>query len=309
MPAAREAIAVRHARGITLLEVLISCGLLLVGLSAIAALLPAAGFRLQQATMEDRAAVLLSNACAEVSNRGLVAADSFASGTVAGTVRMLVMGQILGRLPMYGPLPSGRSADEYCTAPPAATLARCGSPRTFLLEDALTYERPRYSDSPVNAFVHDAAGVGPRAFQAGMCWGATVTPRAFPVTAGGKAVLSIAVFKRGNSAQGTADDKALALPLKRVGSVYEVDLVASDTLLAGCSWLLALPASPDEAPRWFRIMSSWDWQTPTGRTRRLVLRNQHEFEELTRTSESGATATVFAFEGLVRVEERLVTIR
>lgn len=73
-----------HPRaGLSLLEVLVACGILTVGLASVAALLPAAAARFGQATQQDRAGVLAANARAECVNRGLVAADIFSSSTTA----------------------------------------------------------------------------------------------------------------------------------------------------------------------------------------------------------------------------------
>ncbi|MBM4058212.1 MAG: hypothetical protein FJ275_08255, partial [Planctomycetes bacterium] len=51
-----------HARaGMTLLEVLVACGILVMGLASVAAMLPAAGARLAEATAIDRAGTLSAN--------------------------------------------------------------------------------------------------------------------------------------------------------------------------------------------------------------------------------------------------------
>jgi hypothetical protein len=55
-------------------------------------------------------------------------------------------------------------------------------------------------------------------------------------------------------------------------------------------------------------MSSWPWETPTGRKTRIILRNQSDFEALTGSAAPGGTATVFAFEGVVRVDELVVAL-
>ncbi|MCE2725971.1 MAG: prepilin-type N-terminal cleavage/methylation domain-containing protein [Planctomycetaceae bacterium] len=82
----------RHPRaGLSLLEVLVACGILAVGLASVSALLPAASARLGQATQQDRGGVLAANARAECVNCGLVAADIFSSGT-----RACVFGELRG---------------------------------------------------------------------------------------------------------------------------------------------------------------------------------------------------------------------
>lgn len=304
----------RSPRGITLLEVLISCGLLIVGLSSIAALLPVASSRLSQATTEDRAATLLTNATAEILARGIAAADSFPSNLSGGGTRTLAIGRVIGELPGCGGLPSGRQAGEYFTGPSDEGRKRCGSGRTFVLEDVVKYDPPRYSDTPTNAFTSDGAGYGPRRFQEGMCWGATLTPVSLPPTSGGEAILSVAVFKRGGENEDGTFAAGVPVVLTRLESLYEADLIESGSLLRHCSWLLAIPPDASLAPRWFRIMSSWPWTNaatdprPGLRVTRVVLRGQEDFAKLTGTEQPGASATVFAFDGILKVDEQRVTL-
>lgn len=308
MSSDRITAASRGPGGITLLEVLISCGLLIVGLSTMAAMLPAASSRLTQATTEDRAAVLLSNATAEMFNRGLVAADSFPSPAPA-SVRTLALGKVLGRLPQFTGLPSGRPGSDYFTVPSDQARGRCGSVRTFVLEDGLIYEPPRYGETPVNAFERDEAGTGPRRFREGVCWGATLTPLTFPPKPGGTALLAIAVFKRESEAESPGQiDDGMPLVLTRVGSCYEAELSLAGSLLRGCSWVLAIPPNTSSSPRWFKIMSSWTWGSGSAKSTRVIMRNQEEFETLTGSAGAGSTATVFAFDGIVRVDEQTVTL-
>lgn len=298
-------------RGITLLEVLIACGLLVIGLSAMASLLPAAGSRLAQASVSDRAGVLSSNAHADWLSRGLLAADAFptVSSTTPQTNRALAIGALIGQLPGYGPLPSGRQANEYFTGPSDVGLTRCISPRTFLLEDEMDYGPSALAGAPANAFAATADGSpGPRQVRAGVCWGATLAPKLFPPASGGAALLAVAVFRRGGEATSGEMKEGVAVGLTRTGSFYEADVLQSGALLRACAWVLALPASPNTAPRWFQIMSSWTFEPPATQTTRLIFRNQQEFEAVTGAAAAGSKATVFAFEGLVRVDERLVTL-
>lgn len=287
-------------RGITLLEVLIACGLLVVGLSTVASILPAAGSRLAQATIEDRAGVLASNALAEFTIRELAAVDAFPPpGPQAG--RTLAIGAVLDQLPTLGELAAGQTAAAYFSPVSDEGRRRSGSPRTFLLEDEVAYEPASLAAAPTNEFTTDAAGLGPRRTRQRMCWGATLTPKVFPPQAGGMAVLTIAVFKRAG--------EGLPLVLTRTNSVYEVESMHSSPLVRPCTWLLALGSDPATAPRWFQVMSSWTISSAAGSTVRLIFKNQEEFEEVTGAQSSGATATVLAFEGLVRVDESLVTLQ
>lgn len=299
-------------RGITLLEVLIACGLLVIGLSTMAALLPASSARLAQASLADRAGVLASNALADSANRCLVAVDTFptVSSTNPLAGRTLAIGSLLGQLPGFGVLPSGRNANEYFTGPSDEGLRRCGSPRTFLLEDELQYgPSPSVASAPSNAFSSSSDGsTGPRQVRDGVCWGATITPQLVPPAVGGAAVLAIAVFKRSGTITSEEMKDAMPVGVTRTNSFYEADVLASGPLLRPCTWVLAIPASPSTAPRWFQVTSSWTFEPPAAQTTRLIFRNQQDFEAATGTGSTGSKATVLAFEDLLRVDEHLVTL-
>jgi Tfp pilus assembly protein PilV len=72
-------------KGITLLEVLIAAGVLVVGLTSVLAMIPAAGSLFGEASMSDRAAALASNAAADLRFRGVFKASDF-NGTVKTSV-------------------------------------------------------------------------------------------------------------------------------------------------------------------------------------------------------------------------------
>ena len=311
----------RHRRGgVTLLEVLIACGLLVVGLSTMAALLPAAGSRFAQASLEDRAGAVSANAAAEIFNRGLLAADNFPpadpadpNGSRVG--RTLALGSLLGQLPGYGALPTGADSRDFFTSASDLGRMRCGSERTFQLDDELAYSPPQFFESPTNKFFAAAdGGPGPRQFREGVCWGALVAPKDFPPEAGAAAVLSIAVFKKDGSLRQDEMEDGLAVTLQRRASYYEADITPSGTLLRPCTWLLAVSPSPDAAPRWFEIISAWTQENGSqdgsaGRKTRLIFKHQDDFQAFTGTSSTGSSAIVFAFEGLVRVDEHPVTLQ
>jgi hypothetical protein len=83
-------------RGITLLEVLIACGVLVIGLSSVAALMPAAGSLLGEATALDRAATLAANAAAELEFAKTVKAASFTD-----QVKNLLIGDMFPNQPPF----------------------------------------------------------------------------------------------------------------------------------------------------------------------------------------------------------------
>ncbi len=112
-------------RGTTLLEVLVACGILIIGLASVAALLPAAASVMAEASRLDRAANLATNAVADLRFRGLLTAASFND-----QVKTLVFGEMFPNAP-FGSNPFRRQAvpstplDEqaYGTAWFGATVA------------------------------------------------------------------------------------------------------------------------------------------------------------------------------------------
>jgi|688.fasta_scaffold80533_3 hypothetical protein len=106
----------RHPRaGLSLLEVLVACGILAIGLASVSALLPAASARLGQATQQDRAGVLAASARAECVNRGLVAAGIFSSSTT-GSTTACVFGELAGMSGTGIAGPSGLLAQRIGTS-------------------------------------------------------------------------------------------------------------------------------------------------------------------------------------------------
>lgn len=275
-----------HPRaGLSLLEVLVACGILVVGLSSIAAMLPAAGSRLSQATQADRAGVMTANAYAEVVNRGLVSVDLFSS-----TSKACVFGKELQEVPA-----ASAAAAAVTAVPDAATLnARIDSATGFLLQDELVYRAPTNTDTPLNAFVPGTTRI--RQYNEGVCWGAMISSTTTAVM-GAPATLSIAVFKKEGG-----PPKAIALTgtagMFRMTTPSESDL---KRYLAGCSFVLALPSAGTQPPRWFRITSSW--KQPNAADCWVTFENPGGL-----TSLAGSNPTVVGFENLMRVDQYPVTL-
>lgn len=258
--------------GMTLLEVLIACGVLVTGLASIAALLPAAGSRLGQAAVEDRAGTLAGNAFGDALSRRLVAADMFSNPN-----RSVAFGRGMGSLP----------ASHF--GPPTAKLAdRIDPIRGFQLEDELVFAAPA-GGTPTNDFPG-----GVRAYKQNLCWGATLVPESFPVEPGVSAVLSVAVFRREPTTQ--------PISLRQhSGGLFRMD-PANESLakshLKSCSYVLVMPADAQERPRWFRVIASWMANGNAFLT----------FDSPGFASFAGPNPTVVGFESLVRVDQRTVIL-
>ncbi len=264
--------------GLTLLEVLIACGVLALGLASVAALVPVAASRLGQASLEDRVGVVSANAYAEVMNRGLVSARIFVDAT-----KPAVFGKVL----------PGVTAAGVAVANVSGLIEPS---RSFLLEDEVVYGGSERHSSwgflKARGLVNSFLSSGIREFRQALCWGAMLTPEAFPAAPGGAATLNIAVFRKDEVAQ-------TPLNLVQRGQMY-VSREGGSTLLRGCSYVLALPETGSGPPRWYRINSSWS-DEKTGEV--FVVFADPSFGGF-----AGSSPRVVGFEGLVRVEQYPVTL-
>lgn len=262
--------------GFSLLEVLVACGILVLGLTSIAALLPAAGARLSDATSEDRGGICSANAYSEIVNRGLAASDLFTSGTKA-----CAFGQFPGALVT--------TASNHVAAATTKLDARIDGVRGFILEDDLVYGAPTTADTPVNSFLN--GGVGPREYKSGICWGAMLTPKnpSSPLPAGSVATLSIAVFKK----PGGGVQSLTLTPTSGLYTILPTDETTRKTYAKSCSYLLLLPSGT--TPQWQRVNASW---TASG-TSYLTFMG---------TSLPTGTLTAIGFENLLRLDERSIVL-
>jgi len=282
-----------HCRaGVTLLEVLVACGILVVGLASVAAILPAAGTRLAQATLEDRAGTAAANAYADIVNRGLVAADIFGSGTTKSEA----FGQTLPALATV--TSSSNFVVSSYSAASDLIRARLDDSRTLFLEDDVVYQPAGLADTPVSSFF---SNISPREFKSGVCWGAMLAPNSFPATPGAIATLSIAVFRKPGSAM------ELTLSGSGIYRYSPADPTTSETIrkqyLPGCGYVLALPTSAPAAPKWIKITSSW-----TANEAINVILDLFPLGSGTANLISSGLMQVVAFENLQRVDQYPVAL-
>jgi type II secretory pathway pseudopilin PulG len=284
--------------GVTLLEVLVASGILVVGLASVASILPAAGTRLAQATLEDRAGTAAANAYADIVNRGLVAADIFGSGTTKSATFGLTLPAMVS-----GSVSRNFIASAYHEAP-EIVLARLDDSRTAFLEDDLVYRPAGLADTPVSSFF---SGNSPREFKSGVCWGAMLTPDSFPAAPGGVATLSIAVFRK------IGDIKELTLTAAAPGTAIfqctsgnaATDEALRKQYLPGCAYVLALPTTAPAAPKWIKITSSW---IASGTGPVNVVLDLFPLGSGAGNLISSGTMQVMAFENLQRVDQYPVAL-
>jgi len=304
--------------GITLLEVLVACGILVIGLASLASVLPAAGSRLAQASVEDRAGVAAANAYAECVARGLITSDIFVSST-----RACVFGrgfeELVDQIDPASRRPRNRTLIASTTAAilqpkPLPFLTRIDEIRGFTLEDDLLFPASA-ADTPLNGFVMSGAQVaGHRLSRPGVCWGAMLAPVSGTAVAGAEATLSIAVFRKECEETASLLLTATSGPLYVVASGTTVSAAGQTAYAApadiaavrkqfvpGCGYVLMLPAAGGPTPRmpkWVRVTSSWTSNAP----------QEVAYVALDLDSTAPAAMTVIAFENLVRVDQYTVTL-
>jgi hypothetical protein len=313
-----------HPRaGLSLLEVLVACGILAIGLASVAALLPAASSRFGQATQADRAGVLAANARAELMNRGLVAADVFLSATQA-----CAFGRVATALTTVSSTVSGTAGRTWPafagTASPVLSqrIDTLGIERGFLLEDDLAYRPPSASPTPGNSFMISGTG-GPRSFNQALCWGATLVPRSGTAAQGMPATLGVAVFRKAGEAReivlsGSATPGVPAtlrcMGVLSTGSV-QTNALAIDAgrrlVLPACGFVLALKNPPE----WVRVTSSWTIPgfvvtggTIVSGTENPDLRRSFVVLDPNPMPSGSSTIRVVGFEGLLRLDQYPVTL-
>lgn len=281
--------------GFSLLEVLVACGVLMAGLAGIAAIMPAAGARLGEASAQDRAAAAVANAFVDISARGLVSKSLFQTGatTYSGT-SAAVFGAALPVMPAGIPNLFPVSGNVPAINWLATRIdANDSQNRGFFLEDELVYQAS--DDVPLNSFVD-----GVREFNRGVCWSALVSPMPWLTSPESMKVakVSVAVFRK-------PPVECMDMRLQQAaGNVFNVtsplDDSARKTFLRPCGFILAVPISASTAaPQWLEINSSW----MKGSTPQVSIRS----DSYTASMVSGEIRAI-GFEHLLTVSEQIVTV-
>ena len=291
--------------GMSLLEVLVACGILVIGLASVAAMLPAAASRLSQASAQDRSVAAAQAALVEIEARQLLSRDLFVSGSAA-----LVFG--LGT-PQAADLPHVGTA---LSRPVGAGFAQrmdndpASDGRMYYVEDEVQYDLAAGS-APTNSF---ASGI--RQFRRGVCWGAVVLPEPWGTgTASLNAArVGIAVFQK----PGAPERFSLTTVFSgsTPSAMFEapgasIDDATRKQYLKPCSFVLAIPPSNSVAPRWLAIVSSWPIWTP-GVDPQKSLPTAFRFtfrDEVPLNLLSGSTTlTVIGFPNLLGVTEQVMPV-
>jgi hypothetical protein len=265
--------------GMTLLEVLVALGILVAGLASVAALMPAAGARLADATAIDRAGTLAANAHADLRNRGLLTASLFPANRVitASTSHICVIGDAFPDTPfLSGTSFISGTFSKYAIPGTLPTF-------TMTLQDDLQLSGTTLLTNTTS-----------------VSYAATVLPTATGTLSAGSPVrVGVVVFKRPNV-------EWMPLILPRLGTgIYRVSVTGSSTVtpqdesarkrfLPACSWVFATSTTAPAQSRWLQVGSSWTVSgTPCV-----------SFSDTESSVLSSETITVQAFTNVLRVDER-----
>lgn len=276
-------------RGLSLLEVLIACGVLALGLAGVAAIIPAAGRRFGAAYVADRARFVAVNAHAEMLNRGLASVAA-----CSGAARAFV----------FGPALAGVAGLRPSVA--AATPSLFDRPRLCSSEDEVVFVRQSrpvgqnyggplvHSGGPGNVFTNPSGftnPIGPRAYRDSLVWGATLVPLAVPAQAGGAAVLSVVVLSR-------IGTPALIQLTRNADGTYQCAEADRMQRLPACAAVFVVAdASGDvQRPAWVSVRASW----PGG----VALDGEGIAPDW-----QAASLRAVGFDGFLRVEHHPVTLQ
>lgn len=267
------------AGGFTLLEVLVSLGVIIGALAGIAAILPATGSRLAEAVQTDRAATMAANARADLLSRGLISKDLWSGGSA------IVFGAGL----TSGGSPTVPHA-TISAANSGAVSARIDPTTGFELRDVV-----KTTVTGVTVLTRDG-------YESSICYGCMLSSSTAPSGRGAPVRMTTVVFRKPNPA-------VQSFTLMQTGSGSKVLVSGSGVTAAalrrqylpGCSWILAVGSGE---PRWVQIASSWTAGPGEG-TSYVSLSGSDWGNLLT----SGTVLQAFGFEGLLQIDERSVNLQ
>jgi hypothetical protein len=279
----------KNRMGMSLLEVLVSLGILAAGLASIAALLPAAGARLGDAAALDGAVALAANVNADLRIRGALVATMF----------------------------SGSAAPQAVVS--GSMFSAFASSTSVIFKDPI----PLYPTTSLiqNDLQLGVTGTTVEQKDSGVCCGVTVVPMlsaTSSVNAGATALISVATFKNTNvqsqrivltAASGTASVlSGTNAAVFTTGSNAAADSVRKQ-FLRSCAWVLAsnTTASGTARPMWLQIGGSWTTTDAAG----LPNGSYVSFSNPAGASTllSSGSLTVQGFTNIIRVDERTATLR
>lgn len=317
----------------TLLEVLVACGILVVALASIAAILPAAAARLGDATAMDRGNALDAIALSEIQVRGLatrllfpnaaspagvVIGDSVPSAVLTTVTNSGYAGVTLTTTATANNTSLFRSGTAILTLSNTTTLNSLADvSRGFSIEDDVQYLPPTTTAWPVNVFAGVTGTTGFRQFNRGVAWGAILTPEPWGTVSGSMTAVraSVAIFRKPST--------AVAMTLTRSGGVGSSLFTTGTTIvpaaiqrsrLRPCSFVLALPATTSgTGPQWLGIRSSWMTGTSSQMTLEALTSGSAQacvvFDRAIDGLVTSGSLTVLTFDSLLITDQKVLTLR
>jgi type II secretory pathway pseudopilin PulG len=152
--------------GITLLEVLISLGILSIGLASVVALIPAGGSQARKAQIEDRRAALGAASLNDIITRGVLNPSTWSTVPTSPAHYRLVI-DLLGN----GTFPSAAGLTSITIGNVAAGSMAAGE--VFRGQDDLVYDTTKSEDSPPEPMF---LGNAKRTSEGNFTWLATLVP-------------------------------------------------------------------------------------------------------------------------------------
>jgi type II secretory pathway pseudopilin PulG len=277
-----------HRSGITLLEVLISLGILSIGLASVVALIPAGGAQARKAQIEDRRGALGAAALNDIITRGALNPSTWSIDPGAPNLYRLVIDPLGNNT-----FPSAPGLTGVTIANVTAGSLAAGE--VFRGQDDLVYDSTQSEDNPpVPMFIGNAK----RASEGNFSWLATL----LPATSDSNPQyfrLTVVEFHRRDTASSTSWNQFNVSSVSNPSvSVLSSSLSREDfreLLPVGTAVLVTSPAP------------SWEW-------RRVVMAAPGSDDsitaaELTFDRPVAANANrVFAFKGSVGYAERVVSL-
>lgn len=245
---AMNSVVASRRRAITLLEVLISLGILSVGLASVLALIPAGGAQTQRALVEDRRGAMGAAACADAINRGILQPHKWSSSPPAPYYCI------------FDPLGNGSftaKLDDGTQPFKAVDLAgfsagSAAADDAFRSHDDLSFAAPSSDDDPPRPqFLQGTGGPARRISEGTYSWLATLAP-----SAAGSAhyTLSIVQFYRR-----PASPSAVVNPATSAGSVFTLATPVTEEQFrsffpVGGVVLLTAPVASPPVFEWRRVV-------------------------------------------------------
>jgi len=281
-------------RGITLLEVLVACGILIMGLASVAALLPAAASMMAEASRLDRAANLATNAVADLRFRRLLSAASFND-----EVKTLVFGEMFPNAPFrQNPFgwqavpPTPLDEQAYGTAWFGATVAPLAA------DGEIKKGMPAKATVVVFRRVDpDVRGIRLRPYRPN---GSAEDP-------------TTGIFTIEDTVTIEVEEDEAPVPRANVPNPTEAERNRFEAdrkrFLPGCTWVAVVG---DDGVRWLHVGNSWPTYFESGQTRaqKQVRQCFVSFSDPDAAKEAMQenTLVIHAFAGVLRLEEHLISL-